>query len=70
MNVYSTNMYVTMFIQANIQENWQNACDIANHDVVWFLCAMQNYLKSPVSVIMNTSVYRDGQDGDPGMDRI
>jgi hypothetical protein len=57
MNVHSINMYVMMLIQANIHENWQNACDMANHDVVWFLCAVQNYLKSPVSVIMMTSVY-------------
>jgi hypothetical protein len=46
-----------MLIYANLHKNWQNACDMANHDVVWFLCAVQNYLKSTVSVIIMTSVY-------------
>jgi hypothetical protein len=57
MNVHSINMYVMMLIEVNIHENWQNACNMANHDVIWFLCAVQNYLKSPVSFIMMTSVY-------------
>jgi hypothetical protein len=48
--------FVMMLRGANMHENWQNACDMANHDVAWFLYAMQNYLKLPVSVIITTSV--------------
>jgi hypothetical protein len=45
---------------------------MANHDVVWFLCTVQNYLKSPALVIYQhlQLINRDGQDGDPGNDRI
>jgi hypothetical protein len=57
MNLHSMNMYVMMLIQGSIHEYWQSACDMANPDVVWFLCEVQNYPKSPVSIIMMTSVY-------------
>jgi hypothetical protein len=61
-----------MLIQANIHENRQNACDMANHDV-WFFCAVQNYFKSLVSVHDDQRlqlINRDGQEGDPGKDKI
>jgi hypothetical protein len=55
MNMHSINIYVMMLIQANIHEHWQNACDMANHDVDDQRLQLIN---------------RDGQDGDPGKDRI
>jgi hypothetical protein len=66
--------YVCYDAYLSKHENWQNACDMANHDDVWFLCAVQNYLKSPASVIMHDQRLqlrnRDGQDGDPSKDRL